>query len=79
MEISKILVIDDEPGIINVVTAYLQSDGYNYQTAGDGVEGFEARLLYLFIPAGQSGEGVHFIFCSTEYPGEFLRQVICFS
>lgn len=42
MEKSKILVIDDEPGIINVVTAYLQSEGYIFQTANDGIEGLKS-------------------------------------
>lgn len=38
----KILVIDDEPGILNLVTAYLRQDGYEYYTASDGVAGLKA-------------------------------------
>lgn len=55
MEKSKILVIDDEPGIINVVTAYLQSEGYSYLTAKDGDEGlkkirtFQPDLIILDV------------------------------
>ena len=39
---AKILVIDDEPGILNVVTAYLKSEGYEYYTAEDGPAGLKA-------------------------------------
>lgn len=43
---AKILVIDDEPSILNVVTAYLRSEGYDYQTACDGVEGLSLIKTY---------------------------------
>lgn len=43
---AKILVIDDEPSILNVVTAYLRSEGYDYQTAGDGAEGLSLIKTY---------------------------------
>ena len=39
---SKILVIDDEPSILNVVTAYLRAEGYDYNTAEDGPSGLKA-------------------------------------
>ena len=39
---SKILVIDDEPSIQNVVTAYLRAEGYEYNTADDGPSGLKA-------------------------------------
>ncbi len=39
---SKILVIDDEPSILNVVTAYLRAEGYEYNTAEDGLSGLKA-------------------------------------
>jgi two-component system alkaline phosphatase synthesis response regulator PhoP len=39
---SKILVIDDEPSILNVVTAYLRAEGYEYNTAEDGPSGLKA-------------------------------------
>jgi len=44
MNKSKILVIDDEPSITNLVTAYLQSEGYEYHTASDGPSGLKAAL-----------------------------------
>ena len=43
---AKILVIDDEPGILNVVTAYLRSEGYDFRTASDGDEGLKAIHAY---------------------------------
>jgi two-component system alkaline phosphatase synthesis response regulator PhoP len=46
MEKAKILVIDDEPGILNVVTAYLRSEGYDFRTANDGVEGLKTIHSY---------------------------------
>jgi two-component system alkaline phosphatase synthesis response regulator PhoP len=45
---ARILVIDDEPGILNVVTAYLRSEGYDHQTAADGAEGL--ALVKTFSP-----------------------------
>ena len=43
---SKILVIDDEPAILNLVTAYLQAEGYGFQTASDGDSGLKAVQTY---------------------------------
>lgn len=39
MPAAKILVIDDEPSIHNVVTAYLKAEGYEFQSAMDGPTG----------------------------------------
>ncbi len=39
---TKILVIDDEPSIINLVTAYLKPEGYEVYTASDGNAGLKA-------------------------------------
>ena len=38
----KILIIDDEPGIINLVSAYLRPEGYEVHTATDGPTGLKA-------------------------------------
>jgi len=38
----KILVIDDEPNIRNLVTAYLEQEGFQVFTAADGIAGLEA-------------------------------------
>jgi len=39
---AKILLIDDEPAIHNVVTAYLKAEGFEFQSAMDGPSGFAA-------------------------------------
>lgn len=38
---AKILLIDDEPSILNLVSAYLRSEGYEYKTAEDGPAGLK--------------------------------------
>jgi two-component system alkaline phosphatase synthesis response regulator PhoP len=40
----KILVIDDEPSILKLVTAYLQPEGYEVFTAADGPSGLKSAL-----------------------------------
>jgi two-component system alkaline phosphatase synthesis response regulator PhoP len=43
---SKILVIDDEPSIVNLVTAYLKPEGYEVHTAMDGPAGLKAARAF---------------------------------
>ncbi len=43
---TKILVIDDEPSIRNLVTSYLRAEGYEYYTASDGPSGLKAVRAY---------------------------------
>lgn len=43
---SKILVIDDEPNILNIVKAYLEPEGYQVYTADDGLAGLKAARTY---------------------------------
>jgi len=43
---SKILVIDDEPSIIKLVTAYLKPEGYEVLTATDGSSGLKAARAF---------------------------------
>ena len=43
---AKILVIDDEPSIIKLVTAYLKPEGYEVNTASDGISGLKAVRAY---------------------------------
>ncbi len=43
---AKILVIDDEPSITNLVTAYLKPEGYQVYTAADGPSGLKAARAY---------------------------------
>jgi two-component system alkaline phosphatase synthesis response regulator PhoP len=42
MNQAKILVIDDEPAILNLIGAYLKSESYDYNTAEDGISGLKA-------------------------------------
>jgi len=48
MSSAKILVIDDEPSILTLVTAYLRAEGYEFQTAVDGPGGL--ALARTFHP-----------------------------
>lgn len=43
---AKILVIDDEPSIINLVSAYLKPEGYEIYTAADGTAGLKAARAF---------------------------------
>ena len=43
---AKILVIDDEPSIVNLVTAYLKPEGYEVYTAADGNAGLKAARAF---------------------------------
>jgi two-component system alkaline phosphatase synthesis response regulator PhoP len=43
---AKILVIDDEPSIVNLVTAYLKPEGYEVFTATDGPSGLKAARAF---------------------------------
>jgi two-component system, OmpR family, alkaline phosphatase synthesis response regulator PhoP len=55
---TKILLIDDEPSIIKLVTAYLKPEGYEVLTASDGISGLKSArtfkpdliLLDLMLP-----------------------------
>ena len=43
---AKILVVDDEESILNLVTAYLRPEGYEVYTASDGPSGLQAARAY---------------------------------
>src|SRR5512145_504076 len=43
---TKILVIDDEPTIVNLVQAYLKPEGYEVFTATDGPSGLKAARAF---------------------------------
>jgi two-component system alkaline phosphatase synthesis response regulator PhoP len=43
---TKILVIDDEPSIIKLVSAYLKPEGYEVYTASDGNAGLKAARAF---------------------------------
>jgi two-component system alkaline phosphatase synthesis response regulator PhoP len=42
----KILVVDDEPSIVNLVSSYLKAEGYQVFTASDGPAGLKAARTY---------------------------------
>ena len=44
----KILVVDDEPTLLNTVRAYLRQEGYTVRTATDGEAGL--REAWVFQP-----------------------------
>lgn len=46
MSAPKILIIDDEPSILNLVSAYLKPEGYQVYTALDGLTGLKAARAY---------------------------------
>jgi two-component system alkaline phosphatase synthesis response regulator PhoP len=43
---TRILVIDDEPSITNLVSAYLKPEGYEVYTAADGPSGLKAARAF---------------------------------
>jgi DNA-binding response OmpR family regulator len=43
---TKILVVDDEPSIVNLVTAYLKPEGYEISTAADGPSGLKSARAF---------------------------------
>ena len=46
MSNAKILVVDDEPSIVKLVTAYLEPEGYEVYTATDGPSGLKAAQAF---------------------------------
>ncbi|MEA4906655.1 MAG: response regulator transcription factor [Anaerolineaceae bacterium] len=42
----KILIVDDEPSILNLVSAYLKPEGYAIETASDGPDGLRAARAF---------------------------------
>ena len=43
---TEILVIDDDPNICDLLKTFLESEGYEVKTAGDGIEGLNYFKLY---------------------------------
>jgi len=42
----KILVVDDEPSILNLVSSYLKTEGYEVLTASDGTSGLKSARAF---------------------------------
>jgi DNA-binding response OmpR family regulator len=43
----RVLVVEDDPNVAEVVARYLEREGYRVETAGDGAVGLERALLDL--------------------------------
>lgn len=43
---AKLLVVDDEQSILDLVTAYLEEEGYEYRTAMDGRSGLKSIRMF---------------------------------
>lgn len=46
MSQAKILIVDDEPSILNLISSYLEKEGYEVFTATDGPTGLKASRAY---------------------------------
>ncbi len=42
----KLLVVDDEASIVDLVTSYLKSEGYEVYTASDGLAALKAAKVF---------------------------------
>ena len=60
---TKLLVIDDDPNICDLLRYFFENEGYEVKTAGDGVEGIsffkmyepDIVLLDLMLPKNKDG------------------------
>ena len=43
----RVLVVDDDPNVVEVITANLEAEGYEVETAGDGVEAWDRLVASL--------------------------------
>ncbi len=43
---TKLLIVDDDPNICDMLKLYFENEGYKVKTAGDGVEGISAFKIY---------------------------------
>ena len=43
---TKLLIVDDDPNICDMLKLYFENEGYKVKTAGDGVEGISSFKLY---------------------------------
>src|SRR5688572_7206773 len=44
----SVLVVDDDPAVIRMVSLSLMTDGFDVSTAGDGIEGLERLASQIF-------------------------------
>ena len=63
---TKLLVIDDDPNICDLLKFYFENEGYEVKTANDGIEGLsyfkmyepDLVLLDLMLPKNKDGNQV---------------------
>ncbi len=63
---TKLLVIDDDPNICDLLKYYFENEGYEVKTAGDGIEGMnyfkmyepDLVLLDIMLPKNKDGNQV---------------------
>ena len=63
---TKLLVIDDDPNICDLLRYYFENEGYEVKTANDGIEGLsyfkmyepDLVLLDLMLPKGKDGNTI---------------------
>ncbi len=63
---TKLLVIDDDPNICDLLKYYFENEGYDVKTANDGIEGLsyfkmyepDLVLLDLMLPKGKDGNTI---------------------
>ena len=63
---TKLLVIDDDPNICDLLRFYFENEGYEVKTANDGIEGIsyfkmyepDLVLLDLMLPKNKDGNQV---------------------
>ncbi len=63
---TKLLVIDDDPNICDLLKYYFENEGYEVKTAGDGIEGMsyfkmyepDLVLLDIMLPRNKDGNQV---------------------
>jgi CheY-like chemotaxis protein len=80
---AKVLVVDDDPDIVETLRLVLESAGYEVETAGnppqafDKLQGFTPDLILLDVMMPDGTEGFHFVWkLRNEYPPELAQTPI---